>query len=37
MLTIEDLKKPTFSRTASRLPVLDIAEFHADAGEQIVL
>ncbi len=37
MLTIEDLKKSYVQPDGVPLPVLEIAEFHADAGEQVVL
>jgi putative ABC transport system ATP-binding protein len=37
MLTIEDLKKSYLQPDGTPLPVLEIAEFHADAGEQVVL
>jgi len=37
MLTIENLKKGYVQPDGVPLPVLEIAEFHADAGEQVVL
>ena len=37
MLTIEDLKKSYLQPDGTPLPVLEIAEFHAEAGEQVVL
>jgi ABC-type lipoprotein export system ATPase subunit len=37
MLTIQDLKKSYVQPDGVPLPVLEIAEFHADAGEQVVL
>lgn len=37
MLVLEDLKKSYTQPDGARLPVLDIADFSAEAGEQVVL
>ena len=37
MLRITDLRKSYREPDGSQLPILDIKEFHVDAGEQVVL